>query len=174
MHTPVTTADRRTQMDRTLVTPEPGPGECGLVEHARAVALTVCHVLNGERWTAEAVSPAWPSVTADQHTRITVTVDNRWTIVVTKTRPAHSERELHTVTVNGQPIALRARRGEGPHEATAVARSIWRHLNNLPDDCDSFLCRQPATVASGTGSTCPAHSAAPALASDLLDIGRDD
>lgn len=143
------------------ITQQPQRGETGWVTYARDLARAVCAAAGGSRWDAEATSPAFPTREVDQHSQITITIDDRRQVVFTQTNPAGSRPELWTITIDGQPIPHRPHLGEAPHHVTPLARSVWYHLNGVRiDPCDKPTCHQPATVATWGSTTCFAHAPA--------------
>jgi hypothetical protein len=143
------------------ISDQPQRGETGFVTYARELARAVCTAAGGSRWEAEATSPAWPTREADQHTKISTTIDEARQVVLATTSPAGGGLEQWTITIDGQPIPHRALPGEVPHHVAPVARSVWRHLNGVSvEACDRLMCREPATVATWGSSTCVSHAAA--------------
>jgi hypothetical protein len=149
------------RLHHDTISQQPQRGETGYVAYARDLARAVSVVFDGARWHAEATSPAFPSREVDQHSQISITIDNRRHVALTQTNPAGGGPEQWTLTIDGQPIPHRVFPGEAPHHVTPVARSIWRHLNDVSvDPCDRLMCHEPATVATWRSSTCVAHAAA--------------
>lgn len=149
------------RLDHEPVSQQPQRGETGYVTYARDLARAVCTVLGGARWEAEAISPAFPSDKVDQHSQVSITVDDNRHVVLTRTSPAGGGLDLWTVTVDGQPIPHRPLPGEAPHHVEPVARSVWYHLNEVTvEACDRLMCREPATFATWGASTCASHATA--------------
>lgn len=147
------------RMDHYPIAEQPRRGETGFEAYARDLARAVCAVAGGQRWDAEATAPAWPSRDVEQHSRIDITVDDHLRVVVDQTNPSGGALEQWRITVNGQPIPHRVFPGEAPPQIDPVARSLWRHLNDVGvDPCDRLVCAKPATVATWGSSTCETHA----------------
>lgn len=149
------------RLHHDTISQQPRRGETGFEEYARDLARAICHVFDGARWHAEATSPAFPSRQEDQHSQVSITIDEARQVVLTQTTPAGGGLEQWTITVDGQPIPHRPWPGEVPHHVAPVARSVWRHLHEVSvDPCNRLTCDEPATVATWGGtSTCVSHAA---------------
>jgi hypothetical protein len=169
------------RLHHDAVSQQPQRGETGYVAHARDLARAVCAAVNGTRWHAEATSAAFPSREVDQHSQVSITIDEARQVVLTRTTPAGGGLEQWTLTVDGQPVPHRPWPGEVPHHVAPVARSLWRHLNEVSvDPCDRLMCQEPATVATWGSSTCVSHAGtrppaprpAPAAAPSAAPLAR--
>lgn len=138
---------------RTVSTqPPPGYAECGATEYARTLAATVCRTLDGATWRAQIRAPYMPHPQRDDRQDIAIAVDRRWLVVVTRTVPAGTFRDLWRITVNARPIPHSAHPRELASDPQAIARSISGHLRRVPaDPCHTIGCDATPTVAALPG-----------------------
>jgi hypothetical protein len=154
---------RFTRMETTTITPQPTPAECGFTTWSRETAEAVREALRGTRWHAEARAPYWPHPENETHGEliIAVKIDHRWTrIVHTHTVPAHTHRDLFTLTVDGRPARYALHRRDLPHMPPTIALTVWRHITGAPfGECAALMCDEPPTVATFRDTLCRTHAA---------------
>ncbi|MBN1172644.1 MAG: hypothetical protein JXA67_10770 [Micromonosporaceae bacterium] len=160
------TAPERQWLTRleTVTITEPGnPGaECGFTTEARNVARTVCRALRGTQWRAEARAPYWPHPANEIHAQIVIVVDRRWIITFTHRVPAHTDRDMFTLTVNGRPVPYHRNTGDLPFHPEVIAANVRRHVTGttFTGGCTSLTCTSTPTVATyGRAAYCAEHAA---------------
>ncbi len=151
-----------TRMETSSVTPYPTPAECGFTSYGRDTAEAVRVALHGTQWHAEARAPYWPHPENETHGELIIAVKtgHRWTRIVHRhTVPAHTERDMFTLTVDGQPARYAVHRTDLPHLPASIALTVWRHINGYPfGECAALQCAEAPTVATYHDVLCRTHA----------------
>ena len=156
------TRRRFTRMYAAAVPAKPAAVETGFTGWSRETAEKVCAVLHGTAWRAAARAPYYPHPENETHGQLIIAVhgDRGWRrILHTHTVPAHTDRHLFTLTVDGRPVPYGLRTGELPHSADVIAAALWRYAREIPvSECTAIWCGKVPTVATYTGSLCAEHA----------------
>lgn len=105
---------RITRMETKPVPATGHPDESGFIGYARVLSRMLCLAVRGTEWRTEARAPYWSRPENEIHGQTATVVDARWMIVATHRVPAHTSRDLFTITMNGKPVPYNVRTGELP------------------------------------------------------------
>ncbi|MDM4723340.1 hypothetical protein QTQ03_28460 [Micromonospora sp. WMMA1363] len=157
--TSTTDRPRPTRMDTLTIAPYPTGPEYGCEPAAREIAEAVCRLYGGDAWRAEHRSPAWPHPENEIHGELTITVNNLRTVVHRHTVPAHTHRDLFTLTVDGRPVPAHLPRHRLSHATETIVANLWRDLHKMsPAGCDHLGCPDVPTVLTFGAALCPVHA----------------
>lgn len=155
------TDEGRAELARTImrpISPEVVRGEDSWTTSVRQTAERLLSITRSQRWSAMVSEPLYHVNYADLRFAEIYTFDlGRLVVHVTSLRPV-ARMYRHRISIAGEYIPHRAVVDGLPHGPSAVAESVWRHLNDIGHAaCDVLACRAQPTVAVPNGGYCADH-----------------
>lgn len=148
-----------TRMETDAVTATARPAESGFIGHTRDLSRALCLAVRGTQWRAEARAPYWPDPTNEIHGQTVTLVDARWMITTTHRVPAHTIRDLFTLTMNGKTVPYNVQRGFLPHSVATITGNVVRYLAGyIVEPCHALMCQSAPTVGIYGAALCAEHA----------------